>query len=1225
MIAPIKFNCVQINLQRNKSAPAALTRRFNTYNHKVALIQEPYTIKTNKNHNSTSYKICGLSGGNLIYCNTERPRAALMIDIGVNYMPLSEFVTRDLVAAIVTLQSADAQIKQVFCSSYHAGDDSAVPYLFQKLVDYCRKEGFELIYACDANAHNTFWGSKDTDSRGTELLDFIFQKNLDLLNKGNVPTLFTLRNTTNGQTPVHDVIDLTLASNFISQRIIDWKVSLDASCSDHRYLEFALESVKAETRNFRNPKLTDWEKYENLLADRIGRLDLNINTIRQLDRQVDKFSAIIKECYFESNKEKSVTTNKDNQWWNKNLTEFRKKVNKVFSKSKTSNNWDEYHKILSEYKSEILQAKFKSWKKTVEDLKDVPATAKIHKIISKSHKNKLGTLLKGDNTYTRTEKETLDELSSAHFPGKTTQKPNKQYVNYENLNANDSEKIFTIEAIKWAIESFNPFKSGGVDEIFPALLQKALNLIIPVLKIFYIKSHLWGYVPMLWRKVKVVFIPKAGKRSSFEAKSFRPISLSSFCLKTMERIIDRHIKDNVLIENPLHENQFAYQEGKSTDAALKKLFNQVKKNYRNYSLAAFIDISGAFDNTSHDSICNALERKGVDRKTITWINSMLRERQAITTLGSSMQKFYVTRGCPQGGVLSPLLWCLVIDDLITKLNLSGVYVQAYADDVVIISNSICPVVARELLEKALKFVITWCDNNGLTVNPEKAEIVMFTTRRGKRTHGADQPANSYKIKFGDKIIEAKNEVKYLGVIFDKTLNWNAHVKHIAEKARIALFTCKQIIGKQWGLRPSMAHWIYTGIVRPILAYAAFSWWEKTLEVTTQKILSKLQHQACLMILNCSRSTPTASMEILLDLPPLHIFLQYEALNTNYRFKFSEIPVIQKLSDEKLELDTTRYKALQYPMVDKCLTKFNLRKHYKINIPQRQDWSDNKIRTEVGAEVWYTDGSKHPDTGSSGCGLYHENMNRRIAIRMGKEMSVFQTEVMAINDCTYKNLSNNVTNRTIYIFSDSQAALKALGKTEINSKLVYETSNNLNKLASFNKVILSWIPGHSGFHGNEIADKLAGLGAKYDFVGPEPFTGIPWSSVKASLKQWMQDAVENFWDNRPGLVHSKAFIGRSNKNRSKKILELKRSEVRLITGFYTGHFPVRHYLRNINIATDDACRFCGLEAETVEHLLCDCEVLARRRLHLLGSGILEPQFFNNVRLSKLLKYIKALKI
>ena len=72
------------------------------------------------------------------------------------------------------------------------------------------------------------------------------------------------------------------------------------------------------------------------------------------------------------------------------------------------------------------------------------------------------------------------------------------------------------------------------------------------------------------------------------------------------------------------------------------------------------------------------------------------------TAGSSTKKFYVTTGCPQGGVLSPLLWSLVIDELIVRLNLFGFPTQAYADDVAILVNALCPKVVREFLEQALR-------------------------------------------------------------------------------------------------------------------------------------------------------------------------------------------------------------------------------------------------------------------------------------------------------------------------------------------------------------------------------------------------------------------------------------------------------------------------------------------------------------------------------------------
>jgi hypothetical protein len=69
----------------------------------------------------------------------------------------------------------------------------------------------------------------------------------------------------------------------------------------------------------------------------------------------------------------------------------------------------------------------------------------------------------------------------------------------------------------------------------------------------------YGFIPMVWRQAKVTFIPRPGKSDYTEAKAYRPISLSSFLLKTMEKIVDRHIRDGALRFQPLHLNQHAYE------------------------------------------------------------------------------------------------------------------------------------------------------------------------------------------------------------------------------------------------------------------------------------------------------------------------------------------------------------------------------------------------------------------------------------------------------------------------------------------------------------------------------------------------------------------------------------------------------------------------------------------------------------------------------------------
>ena len=93
-------------------------------------------------------------------------------------------------------------------------------------------------------------------------------------------------------------------------------------------------------------------------------------------------------------------------------------------------------------------------------------------------------------------------------------------------------------------------------------------------------------------------------------------------------------------------------------------------------------------------------------------------------------------------------------------------------------------------------------------------------------------------------------------------------------------------------------------------------------------------------------------------------------------------------------------------------------------------------------------------------------------------SVFQAETFAINRLALNLLDKDTQNKNIIIYSDSQAAIKALDKTIIKHITVKTCHENLTQLANKgNKVVLSWIPGHRGHEGNELADTLAKMGTK----------------------------------------------------------------------------------------------------------------------------------------------------
>jgi hypothetical protein len=99
--------------------------------------------------------------------------------------------------------------------------------------------------------------------------------------------------------------------------------------------------------------------------------------------------------------------------------------------------------------------------------------------------------------------------------------------------------MITEKKIKWAINGFGSYKTGGEDGIIPGLLQQGIETLVVSLCRILKACLAFGYVPKAWQKVRVIFIPKPGLSSCELAKSFRPISLTSFLLKTM---VDLHVK-----------------------------------------------------------------------------------------------------------------------------------------------------------------------------------------------------------------------------------------------------------------------------------------------------------------------------------------------------------------------------------------------------------------------------------------------------------------------------------------------------------------------------------------------------------------------------------------------------------------------------------------------------------------------------------------------------------
>ncbi|CAB0018431.1 unnamed protein product [Nesidiocoris tenuis] len=523
--------------------------------------------------------------------------------------PPAHFVTRDLAAILIEERTSAGTMRAVFASAYFAGDVQEVPPEdVCRLVSYCVNNNLQFVIGCDANAHNVVWGSTDTNTRGEELLNYIYSNRLEILNRGNIPTFVTRARS--------EVLDITLSSRNVAGRVWGWHVTDEVLSSDHRLISFKISFGRGEISTFRVSKNTDWPTYQEILNTEIEGLDRACNTPAEADSLADDLMNGIIRAYEASCPLVSGARRGSVPWWSRELENLRIRTRKLFNRAKNGGDWDTYKRSLTAYNKALRKARRSSWRNFCGGLEDVSAASKLQKVLSREGPGHISLLERADGSFTTSTQETLEVLMKTHFPGSTVlpsgvSTPESDFSIPHRRELGRSRTIFTPERVKWAINSFKPFKSPGGDGVFPALLQRGLEVLSPLLIRLFCASYAMAYIPRAWRRVRVVFIPKAGGQPRSSAKGYRPISLMSFVLKTMEKILGHLLKEHFQL-SPLNKAQHAYLKGRSTETALVEVTALIEKalEEKESAVGCFLDIGGAFDNTSYASIRNAAHKKG---------------------------------------------------------------------------------------------------------------------------------------------------------------------------------------------------------------------------------------------------------------------------------------------------------------------------------------------------------------------------------------------------------------------------------------------------------------------------------------------------------------------------------------------------------------------------------------------------------------------------------------
>lgn len=1187
-------SCLQANLHHSQTATAQIRKWLEVNTTAIVLIQEPWVRKGT---------VCGLrnmEGKLTVQAGPENPRACIYTTKNIQAHPLTSFCSRDL-CAIKVRGVQDPYLQEVVMASVYMPEaDDPPPHDLTRLVSYCEEAGLELIVGTDSNAHHTLWGMTTGNDRGKKLVEYLFTTNLNIINTGSTPTFVNRRSKT--------IIDLTLATEETSKHISNWHVSSELSCSDHRWIRFDIQVNTLAAVPKRNPRKTDRVQYAVHIGQTLQQAEGPpvIMGTAEIEKQVRVLTDTIMDCYHQTCPLSTPPTGSGNKanWWGPELERLRSKMRKQLNRAMNTGadqDWDNYKATKSRYKKRLRYRSTSSWRNFCTNIETTTQANRVRKVLSNNPAITLGSLRKPDNTLTNSPEEAQCVLVQTHFPDCEISSP-IGWLDEETIPTEEgwrlANEVITPQRTQWAIDSFDPYKSPGPDGIFPALMKwggkRLTQRITTVLSACL--AHM--YVPKLWREVKVIFIPKPGKGDYTDPKSFRPISLTSFLLKTLERLCDRYLREKVLAHLPLHPNQHAYSSGKSTESALHAVVTKIEVAIKNKTmcLGTFIDIEGAFDKTRFTSITAALVRHGVNAVMINWINNMLSQR--VIRLGEDKtRQARVAKGCPQGGVLSPLLWNMVVNDLITKLNNSHHYAIGYADDIAILTSGIHAGTVCDVTCSALSIVERWCSDNELSVNPRKTEMVMFTNKRNLGNYRLPRLFNTE--------LQLSAEVKYLGVILDSRLNWSSHLNNKIEKATVVFWQCRRMVGRTWGLNPKITLWLYQAVIRPMVSYGAIVWWPRTTLTTVEAKLQRLQRLACMAATGCMRTTPTAALEAIMGLPPLHLSIRQDALASAIRLKKQKLWRSPRVPHTEILYEAIGKEPLIEATSDMLPRQFVFDKKYKIQLHETPQEGLNPRELRI-----FTDGSK--TRSGTGSGVFSEDLNIHISTPLGAHSTVFQAECMGIIMAAHAIVSREVRGYPIRILSDSRSVLQALQNHTTTSGLIYECHKILTEVCTHNGITLQWIKGHSNSRGNDAADALAREGSDSHVEGPEPIIPLPPAWLRSTLRQNTKVEHQKYWHNLGTCRQTKEALPTINPGLSRRLMQLKRPALRLLTGAITGHALLNKHLFTLGVTDSPLCRACMEDDETAAHVILACPGVAAYRAKHLGSPRSLPEVVGNIK-------------
>ena len=426
-------------------------------------------------------------------------------------------------------------------------------------------------------------------------------------------------------------------------------------------------------------------------------------------------------------------------------------------------------------------------------------------------KTKVGPLLNKNNEFTDSSYEMANILSGQYASVFSVPSDEHRSREIDNSIPILDDIDFTEKDIIDAIDELRNNSASGPEGLAAILLKKCKESLSQPLYSLWRDCLDRGITPSKLKEAHIIPVHKGGSQSV--PSNYRPIALTSHLIKIFEKVVRNNLVHFLEKNNLFNKNQHGFRHHRSCLSQLldyhDKIISLMEAGLNVDSV--YLDFSKAFDKVDHQIVLAKLSHIGIRGKLLLWIESFLTSRtQYVIVNGVLSNQCPVVSGVPQGSVLGPLLFLVLLSDI--DSNIISSFLASFADDTRI-WKGVAGVNDASALQRDLEIVYQWAEDNNMSFNNLKFECLRFGPDLTlKATTNYTSPSGT--------IIDMKEHVRDLGVTMSSDGTFSEHIQKICLSARNM---CSWILRTFSDRSTELMLITWKSLVLPILDYCSQLW------------------------------------------------------------------------------------------------------------------------------------------------------------------------------------------------------------------------------------------------------------------------------------------------------------------------------------------------------------------------------------------------------------------